>query len=451
MVVRLAGPSRESARGTRPCAQLRVEVVKQVYRRRRWALRTRREDRPVRILMLLENHTFPSDVRVRQEAATLRNAGFRVTVICPVGNGQRWREDVQGVRVYRYPVPFQLPGALGYVWEYGAAMLMVAVLTGLVLVTDGFDVLHAHNPPDLFFVLGVAYKLLGKAFVFDHHDLSPELFCVRLSRTPSSWVYRVLLKLERLTCRWADVVISTNLSYKQTVVERADIPEDRVFVVRNGPMMREWPHAPGDSPHCPSLPYRVCYLGTINVQDGVDGLVRAIAHLAGAQHSLPIEWTVVGDGDALPEVRALAEELGVAEAMVFTGWVDDQERVREYLRVADVCVDPAPSNALNDRSTMIKILEYMAAGKPIVAFDLPETRFSAQEAALYATPNDEKDLAAKILMLLSDQNMRTQRGAAGRRRIEDHLAWEYSAEALLLAYSTMLGQNVSESKRSGAA
>jgi glycosyltransferase involved in cell wall biosynthesis len=390
-----------------------------------------------RILMLLENNPYPQDVRVRQEAEALVASGYGVSVVCPRASDQPWRELLDGVCVYRFPAPPPANGLLGYVWEYSYSMAAIFLLSIVVWLREGFDAIHAHNPPDTLVLLAVPYKLLGRRILFDHHDLAPELYWARFEGGGNRLVRRVLILCERLACRFADHVICTNESYKLVDMQRGRVPEEHITVVRNGPALREFERAerhPGVHKDGRTV---VGYAGAMATQDGVDHLMLALRHLVYELGRSDVLCLLVGAGVAMAGSQLLAEELGLAGHVLFTGWVGRADVVR-YLSVADICVAPEPSNPYNDRCTTIKMMEYMALGKPIVAFDLPEHRVTAQDAAAYAHPNDEFDFAQQIALLMSDATRREAMGQLGRERIERELAWCYSVPNLLDAYLRIL-------------
>jgi glycosyltransferase involved in cell wall biosynthesis len=322
--------------------------------------------------------------------------------------------------------------------EYGWAMLAAFVLSLFIFMRDGFDTLHAHNPPDTFVLLAVFYKLFGTRFIFDHHDLSPEMYDARFPGRGQRLVRWSLLRLERWSCRCADHVIATNESYKRLTIERHSVPMERITVVRNGPALDRL------KPTTPALGLRqpgkimLGYAGTMGVQDGVDCLLRAVRHLVHDVGRTDFTCVLIGAGDAVPALKALAAQLEIDSYLHFTGWVEPGA-IASYLSAMDVCVAPEPSNAYNDRSTVIKIMEYMALAKPIVAFDLPEHRYSAQAAAVYVRPNDELAFARALAELMDDPVRRQALGALGRHRVETELAWQYSAPRLLEAYRAVAG------------
>ncbi len=389
-----------------------------------------------RILMLLENNPFPQDGRVRREAAALTAAGYCVTVIAPADKGQSRRETVNGVGVYRYAAPPAGNGLWGYLVEYGWSLLAAFALSLVVLARNGFDVIHAHNPPDLFVLIALPYKVLGKRFVFDHHDLSPEMYEARFRGGGSQLVKRTLIVFERLSCRAANRVIATNQSYQALEIERDGVPPDRITIVRNGPESNLLRVTEPDPQLAALDKVIIGYVGVMGVQDGVDYLIRALGHLRHDLRRTDFQCVLVGNGDALPDLKALVQQLDLADRVRFTGWVDP-EAVARYLTAMDICAAPEPSTPYAAFSTAIKITEYMALGKPIVAFDLPEHRFTAQGAALYVAPNDERAFAEALARLMDDAALRQTLGIAGRQRIETELAWRHCAPNLLAAYQQL--------------
>lgn len=388
--------------------------------------------KPRRVLIIVENLPVPFDRRVWQEATTLRAAGYEVSVICPVGKGCEQRfEVIDGVHIYRHPLPLEAEGAVGYLLEYSAALFWQSVLAWRIFFRRGFDVIHACNPPDTIFLVALVFKLLGKRFVFDHHDINPELYEAKFGRRDA--FYRLLRRLERMTFRTADVSIATNESYRRIAIERGGMPPDDVFVVRSGPDLRRLQIRPPQARLKQGRRFLVGYVGVMGKQEGIDILLRAVHHIVYGLGREDIHFGLVGGGTELAAMQRYAEMLDVAPYVTFTGRVPDEEMLA-FLNTADVCVNPDVANEMNDKSTMNKVMEYMALGKPIVQFDLAEGRFSAQEASLYAVKNDALDLARKIVELLDEPARRREMGAFGRRRVEQVLAWEHEASKLLLAY-----------------
>ena len=388
-----------------------------------------------RVLILVENLPVPFDRRVWQEACTLRDAGWTVSVICPTGKGCEKRyELLDDIAIHRYRLPLEAAGALGYALEYGTALFWTFLFGIRVLFTRGFDVIHACNPPDLFFLVGGFYKLFGKKFVFDHHDLNPELYEAKFGRR--DFFHRLLLKLEKWTFRTADVSIATNESYRDIAIERGGMDPERVFVVRSGPSLERLRIRPAEEKLKRGRRHLVGYVGVMGRQEGIDLLLHAVRVVVHCYAREDVHFGLVGGGTSLEELRALAHELGVADYVTFTGRVPDGELLA-MLNSADVCVNPDRACALNDKSTMNKVMEYMALGKPVVQFDLTEGRRTAGEASLYAKPDDPVDLAAKILELLDDPQRRAYMGRYGRARVEHHLEWRHQTPRLLTAYEVL--------------
>ena len=389
-----------------------------------------------RVLMLLENGTYPKDGRVRREAGTLTAAGFDVTVIAPGDREQPKRETINGVRVYRYRGPAGGNGLLGYAWEYGYSMAAAFALSLVVFFRHGFDLIHAHNPPDFYVAIAAFYKLFGKRFVFDHHDLSPEMYYARFSGGGNRLVHRVLVFFEKWSCRLADRVIATNESYKAMEVERSGISPDKVTIVRNGPDLGRVRRVAPDPALRAMNRTIIGYIGVMGYQDGIDYLLRALRHVIDDLGRADFYCVLIGTGDAIESLKALADELQLQDYVRFTGYIPDEEMIC-CLSSADVFVDPDPANPFNDRSTMIKMMEYMAMGRPIVCFDLTEHRATADDAALYARPNEELDLARKIVELMGSPQLCSDLGRRGQQRLEQQLAWPHQEGSLLSAYEQL--------------
>ena len=312
---------------------------------------------------------------------------------------------------------------------------------------SGFDVIHAHNPPDTLFLVALPFKLLGKRFVFDHHDLCPELYQSRYSAEPG--IYTALLRaFEWCSLKLADVTIATNESYKQIEIGRGGLQPDRIFIVRNGPSDEQM-ESKSPSERLRRLNKTIlCYVGSLNPQDGVDYLLRALYRLQNDLQRHDFYCVIIGDGDSLPDLRCLAGQLRLNECIEFTGFIPDRELL-ENLAAADICVDPDPSSPLNNVSTWIKVMEYMAHRKPIVSFDLKETRFSAQDAAVFVPPNDELAFARAIMLLMDDPELRRKLGARGRERVQNDLQWSVTGRNLLAAYQALC-TDPSRDKRLGS-
>lgn len=390
---------------------------------------------PRRVLIIVENLPCPFDRRVWQEARTLAGAGYCVSIICPKGKGyEKGFEELDGIAIYRHSQPFEGSGAFGYLAEYSWALSAEFILSLRVLMGRGFDVIHACNPPDMLFLIGGFYKLFGKKFLFDHHDINPELYEAKFNRRDR--LYRLMLWLERLTFKTADVCLATNESYRRIAIDRGGRSASKVFVVRSGPDLNRLKILPPQSALKNGRRYLVGYVGVMGQQEGIGGLLEAIQHIVRVAGRSDIQFVLVGGGTELPALQAQAQQLGIADYVTFTGRVPDAQLL-QVLNTADVCVNPDVANEMNDKSTMNKIMEYMALGKPIVQFDLLEGRVSAQDASLYAKRNDPVDLARQIVSLIDDEPLRRRMGQVGRERIKNALAWEHEAPRLLAAYETL--------------
>jgi glycosyltransferase involved in cell wall biosynthesis len=391
-----------------------------------------------RILMLLENDSYPDDTRVVLESHSLRDAGCEVTVICPTGVSRRAYENVEGVRVYRYPKPWEARGFFSYVLEYGYSLTMAFILSLWVLIIHGFDVVHAHAPPDMFVFIAVFYKYLGKRYVLDQHDLSPELYQAQRNGSGSHFIHSALLSFERMACRHANRLISTNETQRRIQIERGGAAPEHCRVVRNGPAARFLePVEPLDALKSDGLTI-IGYVGMIGVQDGIDYLLRAIACLKHDLKRHDFRAVIVGSGPALRDLKQLARKLDIEANVLFAGYLMGNDLLR-HIAAFDLCVTPDPSNPYNDGCTTVKSMEYMAMAKPVVAFDLPENRVSLADAALYANGNDVRELARLIARLIDNPGERARLGQRGRQRVIEHLTWEKQQGNLIQLYRTMLG------------
>lgn len=389
-----------------------------------------------RVLIIVENLPCPFDRRVWQEALALRAQGHTVSIICPKGRGyDKGYEVLEGVHIYRHALPIEANSALGYGLEYAWSLFVEFGLAIRIALTRGFDVIHACNPPDTIFLIGRVFKVFGKRFIFDHHDINPELYEAKFGRR-DLW-YRLLCRLERWTFDTADVSIATNESYRRIAIERGHMPPTRVFVVRSGADLTRVRVSPARAELRRGKAHLVGYVGVIGKQEGLDLLLGAVAYMRRELGRNDVHFVIVGDGTELTAVRELSRQLSVEDCVEFTGRIPDAA-LWEIMSTADVCVNPDRANEMNDKSTMNKILEYMALGKPIVQFDLTEGRFSAGEASLYARPNDVADFAMKLCELLDDPDRRATMGAIGRSRVEGGLAWHHQIPRLLEAYETAM-------------
>jgi glycosyltransferase involved in cell wall biosynthesis len=395
-----------------------------------------------RVLIVVQNLPVPFDRRVWLEATTLAGAGYAVSVICPKLKGYNAsHETLEGVAIYRYGVPIDPSSKAGFVAEIIWAFMRTFFLSiRVALFGGGFDLIHACNPPETYWMLGRFWSLFGKRFIFDHHDLSPELFEVKFEGK-KGFFHRLLLVFERESHRTAQVSIVTNESYKEVAVARGDADPDLVFVVRSGPDLNRFQRFDPDPSLKAGKPYLVAYLGEVGTQDGVDGLVRVARILRDDLGRDDVHFLVIGGGEHQPSIVALADTMGIADLFTFTGDVRDDERLCRLLSSADLGVDPVPKNAWSDRSTANKVVEYLYFGLPFVGYDLAEARRSAGDAGAYAEPGSEEDFARVIAGLLDDPDRRKTMGEVGIDRLESELAWQHSVEPLLSAYATAFGES----------
>jgi glycosyltransferase involved in cell wall biosynthesis len=411
-----------------------------------WVLRGLHEsllhrDGPVvkrKILIIVENLPVPFDTRVWKEAVSLQANGYEVTVLCPRAKGYMLRHEViECVHIYRHPVFKEGNNPLGYLSEYCCALFWEFLYAWWIYIRRGFHVIQGCNPPDNIFLVALPFKLLGVKYIFDHHDANPELYLSKYG--DKGLLYRIQVWLERMTYRLSEVVMVTNSSYRDLAINRGGVTPEDVFIVRNGPDAKTFKAVPPNPALKYGRTYLVGYVGNMGVQEGLDVLLGVALHVKNlGRHD--IQFTCIGGGPLLPSLRRIARENNLEDSVNFTGRIPHEQLV-EILSTADVCVNPDKPCTMNNISTMIKIMEYMALGKPIVQFDMREGRFSAMDASIYADNEiGVKDFAAKILSLLVDADARKRMGEFGRKRIEKELAWDYSVQSLLGAYERVFSK-----------
>jgi glycosyltransferase involved in cell wall biosynthesis len=391
-----------------------------------------------KILIIVENLPVPFDRRVWQESLALVSAGADVSVICPKGKGYEADHEVlEGVNIFRHALPAEGESSGGYLREYASALFHESRLAWRIYFSGGFDAIHACNPPDLIFLVALPFKLLGKKFVFDHHDINPELYEAKFNKRGFFW--RLLVLLERLTFLFADIVISTNESYRKIAIERGRMRPERVFIIRSGPDLRRVRLLPVDSNWKKGRRYLVGFVGVIGDQEGIDLLLASVRYLVHDAGRTDIQFVLVGDGPSRKRMEALSLEMGLSDFVTFLGRAPD-DQLFSVISSADVCVNPDRVNSMNNLSTMNKILEYMAMKKPIVQYDVIEGRVSAAATSVYAKPNDPVDFAEKIVQLLSDPEARERAGEIGRARIEHELSWAHQIPKLIQAYKILFAR-----------
>jgi glycosyltransferase involved in cell wall biosynthesis len=389
-----------------------------------------------KVLIIVENLPVPYDTRVWKQARSLREYGYTTTVLCPKGGrDEKWYECLEGVHIYRHPMPPEMSGPPGYIFEYSCALFWEFLFSWWIYFRRGFQVIQGCNPPDDIFLVALPFKLLGVSYIFDQHDANLELYIWKFSRR--DLFYRAQALLERLSYRCADAVIVTNESFKGLGMKRGGRDPGDIFVVRNGPDLDTFQAVAPIETLKHGKPYLVGYVGNMSDQDGLEMLLDVACYLRDSGRK-DIHFTCIGGGPALPGLRKTVNERGLGDTVNFTGRLVGRPLL-EILSTADICVSPDVPCELNQISTMVKIMEYMALGKPIVQFDLKEGRFSAGEASLYASDrNMPVDFAGKILWLVEHPEERQRMGEIGRRRVEQELAWKFSVKNYLAAYERVL-------------
>ena len=392
-----------------------------------------------KVLIVVENLPVPLDRRVWLEATTLTANGYLVSVICPTGRSwNKLYEEIDGVHIYRYPEPPEAhSGALAYAREYGLALWHMFRLARVVRRERGFDVIHGCNPPDLIFLLGLRYRMAGVSYLFDHHDVCPELFEAKFGRR--GLLYRVMLWWERLTFAVASVSIATNESFRQIALTRGHMAPEDVFVVRSAPKIETFEPGPADPEFRKGAKTVLGYVGVIGQQEGMDLLVAAADHLIRTLGYTDVHFLIIGFGPEVPNVQRDVASRGLEAWFTFTGALYGSDMLRA-LNSCDIGVSPDPHNPMNDISTMNKVMEYMTLEKPVVQFDLKEGRASAGDASVYARANDPKDFAARIAALIEAPEERARMGKLGRSRVLDQLSWAHSVPKLLAAYDRVFAK-----------
>ncbi|WP_316489649.1 glycosyltransferase family 4 protein [Enterococcus faecium] len=389
-----------------------------------------------KVLIIVENLPVPFDTRVWQEATTLVANGYTVSVICPKGKGYTAEEEViQGVHIFRHDLPTEGNGAIGYLREYITALREELRLAKKIYKEIGFDVIHGCNPPDDIYLLAQRFKKYGVKYVFDHHDICPELFEAKFGHA-SGPLYWSQVFMERQTYKHCTFAFVTNESYKKIAIERGKMDPNKVIVLRSGPKLERMKIQPPVESIKRGKKYMVGYLGVIGQQEGIEFILEAAKYCRETLNRNDIFWGIVGGGPHVAALREMCSKMGLDDCVEFTGRVPDQQLL-DYLNTADVCVNSDTYNSMNDKSTMNKILEYMALAKPIVQFELTEGHYSAQEASLYAEQNNAKDMADKIIYLLENPKVRKKMGEFGRNRVINELSWEHTSKALLEGYEKL--------------
>lgn len=387
------------------------------------------------ILIIVENLPVPFDRRVWQEANTLYENGAKVSIICPkMKNYTRSYEEINGIKIYRHALPLEARGAIGYLLEYSVAVFWEFVLCWKIFLKKRFHVIHGCNPPDLIFLVAIWFKLFGVKYVFDHHDINPELFYAKFKK--KGFFYNLMILFERLTFATANFSIATNKSYKEIAIRRGKMDKEKIQIVRSGPNLERLKLLPKNKKYLKGKNYLVGYVGVIGEQEGIDLLLESINHIITIRQD--IQFAIIGGGSDLNRHIKSSEDLGLEKFVDFYGRVPD-ELMLSILNSTDVCVNPDKPNEMNNLSTMNKIMEYMALKKPIVQFDLKEGRYSAQDASLYARCTSTKDFAEKIIHLLDRPDLRTKMSDFGYQRVIQELSWDHESKKLISIYKRILG------------
>lgn len=406
--------------------------------------RPRRRARPAagarrpRVLMLVQNDTLPQDSRVWPEACALTARGYEVHIICPTDKRYtRHREQIDGVRIYRYPRGPEGRTFSGYLLEYAIALPAQLLLALAIRIRSRIDIVHICNPPDLLFLVALPLKVLGARLIYDHHDAGPELTMAKGYRA-GSWQVRLNMLLERLTYRACDVSIEINESFRSIAIGRGRMRQENVFVVRNAPESARFADSVADDKHRHGRKHMVAYVGMMAIQDGLDYLIDAAHVIVDGWQRHDIQFVLVGSGPELERLKERARLMNLGDYMTFTGFVADPTVIGSVLATADVCVGPDPDNPVNSVSTMFKIMEYMSMGKPIVQFDLHEGRVSAGDASLYVAANDVTAFAKEIVRLIDDPALCDRLGRIGLQRVATDLSWEAQLPSLMAGYERAL-------------
>lgn len=390
------------------------------------------------ILIIVENLPVPFDRRVWQEANTLKDNGADVSIICPkMKDYTASYEIINGIEIYRHSLPLEARGAIGYFLEYSTALFWEFFLSWKIYFKKRFQVIHGCNPPDLIFLVALWFKIFGVRYVFDHHDINPELYIAKFNN--KGVFYKMMILFERLTFATANFSIATNESYKEIAMRRGKMPENKIQVIRSGPKLDRLKLLPPDNQFRKGRKYLVGYVGVIGEQEGIDLLLESVKIIVSVRHD--IQFAIIGGGSNLFKMKQLAEKSGLGNYVDFYGRVPDDLMIA-ILNTSDLCVNPDKPTEMNNLSTMNKIMEYMALKKPVVQYDLKEGRFSAQEAALYARCGDANDFADKIVKLIDDSALRTKMGAFGYDRVLNELSWDFEKEKLLKFYDRILNNQM---------
>lgn len=391
------------------------------------------------ILLIVENNPVPHDIRVWNEAQAFHEFGYKVSVICPHSIKSPTRfEILNNISIYRHYIPFEANGKFGFILEYANALFWEFVLSVYIFVKHPFQVIHAANPPDHIFIIAAFYKLLKVKYVFDHHDITPENYLAKFSA--DDLFYKLLLVMEKLTFKTANIIISTNESYKNIALTRGNKGKEDVFVVRNGPNLSAIPMTTPDAKWKSGYTYLVAYVGNIGNQEGIDTLLKIVHYLVYQRGIMDTRFIIIGTGPHWQAMVQLAKAMNLEKYVMFTGYIPYKD-FYEILATADLCINPEFRNEFTDKSTMIKIMDYMTFGKALVQFETTEGKVTAGDAAYYVKDNNVEHFAEAVVHLLRDSAMRNKMGDIGRKRIEKFLNWDEQKKVLKSAYTYLEHKN----------
>lgn len=384
------------------------------------------------ILFIVENGAVPFDKRVWSEALLAKEIGFDVTVISPKNERAKKKyEEIDGIEIYRHPMPIEASGKFGFIFEYLNALYWELLLSVKIFFKKPFHIIHGANPPDHIFLIALFFKPFGVKYIFDHHDLSPENFLAKFEK--KDFLYKMLVVMEKMTFKAANIIISTNESYKKIAQERGEKKESDVIVVRNGPDLSNYMFLPPNENLKEGFDYLVAYLGVIATQEGIDNLLRSVHHIVYKKNIKNIKFIIIGTGTNWQDMVNLSNQIGLDNYVQFTGFIPYKE-LYEILATADLCVNPEFRDEFTDKSTMIKIMDYMVFGKPIIQYETTEGKVTAGDAAKYIKNNNEVDFAEAIIELLNDPERRMEMGKIAKKRIKEKLNWDLQKKNLIRAY-----------------
>ncbi len=398
------------------------------------------------LLLVVENLSVPFDKRVWRQATALKATGAAVSVICPMHDNYTQKHQLlEGINIYRYQIKFSKGSKLGYLREYTFSFLKIFLMINkLILTKKRMRSVHFANPPDIFWVMGLYLKLFGIKFIFDEHDLTPETYISRFqAKTKKGLYYHGLRLFQYLSYMVADTIILTNESYKENACSIYPPAKNKSFIVRNGPDIDKFYLTDPDHSLKKNKKFLFAYIGIMAIQDGVDFIIHSAYCLIHYKKFKDFIIYLIGSGDDVARLKQLVKIYRLEDYVIFTGRISDADAMT-ILSTADICLSPDPFNALNNRSTMNKVMEYMTMAKPIVSFDLKEAKYSAMDSALYVENNDIEAFANGILNLVANPEEREKMGKFGYRRVQQYLSWQNQISNLISAYTFTINNHKSK-------